>query len=135
MATRHQVRQAVISLLYADEYLALNRASIFELLEDKKIRNKQKELSLSLFDGVLAHTLELDVLLNSKLKDYKIDKVSSTERAILRLGCFELFHTNTDFAVVVNEAILLAKEYGSDNSAALINAILDALEKERIKSS
>lgn len=128
MATRHQVRQAVISMLYADEYGEQDNLSKDELLESKKIRNEQKKLTLALYEGINTHVSELDELLNSKLKEHKIDKVMSTERAILRLGCFELCHTDTDAGVVINEAILLGKEFGGENSPKLINAILDKLK-------
>lgn len=129
MATRHQVRQAVISLLYAQEMGSEMEEFKNEFLEDKKIRNQQKEFTKSLFNGVNSNLEKIDEVLNSFLNEYKIDKVGVVERAILRLGAYEMNFTDTDKAVIINEAIELAKEMASETSPKFINGVLDAMKK------
>lgn len=128
MATRHQVRQAVISLLYAKEMGSEMVEFPDEFLEEKKIRNKQKDFTNELFEGVLAHQSQIDKILNEKLSEYKIEEIGVVERAILRLGVYEMKFTPTDKAVVINEAVELAKEMASENMTKFINGVLDKIQ-------
>ena len=130
MATRHQVRQAVVSLLYAREMGSCNEEFVEEFLEEKKIRNDQRSLALSLFHGILEHAEGLDALLNARLKEWKINDIGSIERAVLRLGAYEMKFTPTDKAVIINEGIELGKELGGDSAPKFINGVLDALKAD-----
>ena len=130
MATRHQVRQAVVSLLYSNEINPVTAAFEEEFLEEKKIRNDQRSLALSLFHGILEHADELDGLLNARLKEWKINEIGSIERAVLRLGAYEMKFTPTDKAVIINEGIELGKELGGDSAPKFINGVLDALKAD-----
>jgi len=127
MATRHQVRQAVISLLYAKEMGSEMDEFSGEFLESRRIRNKQKEFTSELIEGIYANLSEIDELLNSRLKEHKLDEVGAVERAILRLGVYELKFTSTDKAIVINEAVELAKEFSNETATKFINGVLDGL--------
>ncbi|TKX32629.1 transcription antitermination factor NusB [Campylobacter aviculae] len=131
MATRHQVRQSVISLLYALEMNEKNENFIDDYLNEKKIRNEQKNFTLNLYKGVFQNISNIDEILNSCLKENEIMKLGCIERAILRLGAYELLYTDTASAIVINEAIELAKELANDNSPKFINGVLDALIKAK----
>ncbi len=67
MATRHQVRQSVISLLYAFELNSQNNVFVDEILDEKKIRNEQKNFTLNLYNGILDNLNNIDETLNSFL--------------------------------------------------------------------
>lgn len=131
MATRHQVRQSVISLLYAFELNSQNKVFVDEILDEKKIRNEQKNFTLNLYNGILDNLNNIDETLNSFLNDNQITALGHVERAILRLGAYELLFTDTPSAIVINEAIELAKELANDNSPKFINGVLDALIKAK----
>ncbi|EAH6859928.1 transcription antitermination factor NusB [Campylobacter coli] len=131
MATRHQVRQSVISLLYALEMNEKNENFIDEFLNEKKIRNEQKNFTLSLYEGIIKNLDDIDKNLNPYLNENEIEKLGHIERAILRLGAYELLFTDTPNAIVINEAIELAKELANDNSPKFINGVLDALVKAK----
>ncbi|HEE9596484.1 transcription antitermination factor NusB [Campylobacter coli] len=131
MATRHQVRQSVISLLYALEMNEKNENFIDEFLNEKKIRNEQKNFTLSLYKGIIKNLDDIDKNLNPYLNENEIEKLGHIERAILRLGAYELLFTDTPNAIVINEAIELAKELANDNSPKFINGVLDTLVKAK----
>ncbi|EIW6734503.1 transcription antitermination factor NusB [Campylobacter coli] len=131
MATRHQVRQSVISLLYALEMNEKNENFIDEFLNEKKIRNEQKNFTLSLYEGIIKNLDDIDKNLNPYLNENEIEKLGHIERAILRLGAYELLFTDTPNAIVINEAIELAKELANDNSPKFINGVLDTLAKAK----
>ena len=132
MATRTQAREAVVSLLYAYDSGNEEITSLApEILDEKKIKNKQQEFALSLFNGVLEKLTNVDEQVSKHLKEWDIQSIGGIERAILRLGVYELCFTSTDAPIIINEAIELAKLYGSDNAPRFINGVLDAIVKER----
>ena len=132
MATRHHARMAVVSLLYAYD---LGNQSIGdytdEILEDKKIRNKQKEFALMLFRGVMENLPEIDKAIVTHLKDWDFERLGSVERATLRLGAYEIMNSDLDSAVVINEAIEVSKAFGTEQSPKFINGVLDAISKDK----
>ncbi|MDY0265590.1 MAG: transcription antitermination factor NusB [Sulfurospirillum cavolei] len=132
MATRHQARETIIGILYAED---IGNAGIEkfmdELFEDKKIRNQQKEFALGLYHGVKEHLTNVDASINRHLKEWNLSEIGTIERAILRLGCYEVLYTSLDNAVVINEAIELAKKLCNETSPKFINGVLDAVCKEQ----
>jgi len=132
MATRHQARMAVVSLLYAYD---LGNQSILdfsdEILEEKKIRNKQRDFALDLFKGVVEHLAPVDEAIDKHLKDWDFDRLGSIERATLRLGAYEIMFGELDSAVIINEAIEVTKAFGSEQSPKFINGVLDAISKDK----
>ncbi len=132
MATRHQSRESVITLLYAKDIGNENiEKFIDEIFEDKKIRNRQKEFAKSLFDGVTTNLKDIDTELDKHLKEYKMDSIGHIERAILRLGTYEILKTDLDDAVIINESIELCKTLASDTAPKFINGVLDAIKKSK----
>ena len=132
MATRHQVRESIVGLLYAEDIgNSENIKFIDEIFEEKKIRNKQKDFALSLYEGIRNSIEEIDLALDRHLKEWNLEKIGNIERAILRLGTYELLYTNLDSAVVINEAIELAKKLCSDTGPKFINGVLDAVYKAK----
>jgi len=131
MATRHQSRESVISLLYAKD-IGNEQIDKFvdEIFEDKKIRNKQKEFALSLFEGITNDTNLIDTEINKHLKEYKIHELGHIERAILRMGTYEILKSDLDNAVIINEAIELSKDLAGDTAPKFINGVLDAVSKD-----
>jgi len=94
----------------------------------------QEALSFSeeLVKGVLQHKSELDALIKKFAPAFPPEQMSIIDRNILRLAIFEiLFSNKTPFKVVINEAIELAKEFGSDASPRLINGVLGSITTER----
>ncbi len=132
MATRHHARMAVVSLLYAYD---LGNKSIAEysdeILEDKKIRNKQKEFAMTLFRGVMDNLEVVDKAIETHLKEWDFDRLGSIERATLRLGAYEILYGDLDSAVVINEAIEITKAFAAEQSPKFINGVLDAIARDK----
>ncbi len=130
MATRHQARTAVVGLLYAYD---LGNEDIFkfsdDILEEKKIRNKQREFSLKLLKGTIDNLEEIDREIQKYLQSWDYNSLGKVEKAILRLGAYEILFDKTEKAIVINETLELAKRLADDKSPKLINAILDAVGK------
>lgn len=130
MATRHQARTAVVGLLYAYDLGNENIAKFSdEILEEDKIRNKQREFSNSLFNGTIENIEMIDEEVQKHLKEWDYDAIGKVEKAILRLGAYEILVAKTDRAIIINEAVELAKELADDKSPKFINGVLDAIGK------
>ena len=131
MATRHQARTAVVGLLYAYDLGNENIGKFSdEILEEGKIRNKQKEFSDILFQGTIENLDMLDAKIKAHLKEWDYDGIGKVEKAIMRLGAYEILVAKTDKAIIINEAVELAKELADEKSPQFINGVLDALDKE-----
>ncbi len=130
MATRHQARTAVVGLLYAYDLGNENIAKFSdEILEEDKIRNKQRDFSHSLFDGTIANLAMIDEEIEKHLTDWDYDAIGRVEKAILRLGTYEILVAKTDRAIIINEAVELAKSLADEKSPQFINGVLDAIGK------
>jgi|TARA_B100001063_G_scaffold203274_1_gene197408 transcription antitermination protein NusB len=130
LATRTQARESVIGLLYAYD---LGNEGIVkyvdEILEDKKIRNKQKEFALNLFNGVINNIVKIDEEIVSHLNQGILSDIGSVEKSILRLAVYEIQYEELEKAIIINEAIELAKKLASDGAPKFMNGLLDKVEK------
>jgi len=83
------------------------------------------EFARSLIAGVRRNRAELDGLLARTADNWGLDRMAATDRNVLRLGAFEIIYTDTPDRVAINEAVELAKRFGSSHSAQFVNGILD----------
>ena len=130
MATRTQARESVIGLLYAYD---LGNEGIVkfvdEILEDKKIRNQQKEFALKIFNGTVQNIERIDTEIKLHLTQGVLEDIGSVEKSILRLAVYEILFENLQKAIVINEAIELSKRLASDGAPKFVNGLLDKVIK------
>ena len=130
MATRPQARESVIGLLYAYD---LGNEGIVkfvdEILEDKKIRNQQKEFALNLFNGTVSNLESIDKEIIAHLNQRTLEDIGSVEKSILRMAVYEILFENLQKAIVINEAIELSKRLASDGAPKFVNGLLDKIVK------
>jgi N utilization substance protein B len=132
MATRHHARMAVVSLLYAFDLGNGNTSEhTSEILEEKKIRNKQKDFALDLYDGVMNNLEDCDKAIIENLREWDFERLGAIERATLRLASYEILFGDLDSAVVINEAVEITKAFGTEQSPKFINGVLDAVSKNK----
>jgi len=79
--------------------------------------------------GVWTHRAELDRTIAELTTDWSIDRLANTDRTVLRLAAYELLHTETPPQVVINEAVELAKRYGTEDSGRFVNGVLGTLAR------
>ena len=83
-----------------------------------------------LLEGTTKELAVLDALITRLAENWKFERLSAIDRAILRLGIYELRFTDTPHKVVMNECVELAKKFSSEDAASFVNGILDAVYKE-----
>lgn len=125
---RRKAREAVLQALYRREFLHLPPG---ELLAEADLPHSAREFAHSLAEGVLAHQAEIDAIIALRAEGWGLDRLPLVDRNILRLSLYELLFTETPPEVVINEAVELAKTYGTERAPAVVNAILDRVWKER----
>lgn len=79
--------------------------------------------------GTLNNLDKIDQVLVDASKNWDVSRMLSTDRIALRLAVYELLETETPTKVIINEAIELAKQYGSDQSGSFVNGLLDSIAK------
>lgn len=95
-----------------------------------------QQFSRSLASGVWDKKEELDPLISKYSKDWDIRRLGHVEKSVLRLAIFELLNRpETPPAVVLDEAVELAKTYGGEDSPKLVNGILATVLREHVSSS
>lgn len=98
----------------------------------ERLRDDTLELfCLTLFDGVMKQRGDLDQRISDAAENWRVSRMSTVDRNVLRLGTFELMHEPESPArVVLDEAITLARRYGSADSPSFVNGVLDRLLRD-----
>jgi len=95
------------------------------------IAPKARAFAESLLQGVCTHKADLDEIITRYARNYRLSRLAAVDRNILRLAVYEMFHTTEVPPVVaINEAIELAKQYGSEESGGFVNGLLDKMRGE-----
>jgi len=131
MSRRSRAREVALQSLYQSE---LNTIDPRDRARFHKGRLKSAELVVfadTLVDGVRDHQVEIDALLDARSTNWRLSRMAATDRAVLRIAAFELLHTDTPGPVVVDEAIKLARRYGSQDSPTFVAGILGAILDDR----
>tara|TARA_R110002095_G_scaffold64689_1_gene54464 strand:+ start:505 stop:1071 length:567 start_codon:yes stop_codon:yes gene_type:complete len=128
MSLRKHARQLVIQMLYQIDLNPDITGREVRLMIDEHGRNTTtRSFAWQLFTGVMEFKPQIDAEIVRVAENWSLKRMAVTDRNILRLGAYELLHTDTPTAVVIDEAIELARQFGSANSSQFVNGILDKL--------
>ena len=100
----------------------------FELVsENFELPEGARAFAKELVNGIVQHRVELDALIAAHATNWRLSRMAAVDRNILRIGAYELVHTDTPRQVVLDEAVELARRFGDDPSPAFVNGVLDAV--------
>jgi N utilization substance protein B len=106
------------------------RADIERFVRDRLRDATLVPFCLELYDGVTAHLPDIDRRLSEAAENWRLVRMAAVDRNVLRLGAHELLHTpQTPPGVALDEAIEIARRYGSADSPAFVNGVLDRLRQ------
>ncbi len=135
MNRRSRSREVAFQVLYQDDLNSLNSPADGERFIDRRLRaDDMRAFARELVAGVRRNRPELDVAVERVAANWSLKRMAGTDRSVLRLGAYELLHTDTPPKVVVDEAVELAKRFGSAQSSQFVNGILDKIMHEKEKS-
>jgi N utilization substance protein B len=130
---RSRAREVVLQVLYQDDLNArVNPAEGDEFLRRRVRTSPMLQFARELLGGVRRNRQEIDKKIEEAAQNWSLGRMAPTDRNVLRIGTFELMHTDTPTPIVIDEAVELAKRYGSAQSSSFVNGILDRLAKTRI---
>lgn len=136
MGTRRRARELALQLLYQYE---LTDASPEEMQAGFEEWSNATEVVQEFADGLLRGTLayleEIDAELVRQTTHWRLERLAAVDRNILRLAMYELiYEMQTPHAVVIDEAIEIAKKFGAKDSGRFVNGVLDGFVKRRAKA-
>jgi N utilization substance protein B len=101
--------------------------TVRELIIERLREESLARFAWSLFAGVMESRAALDARIEAIAANWSLKRMAPTDRNVLRLGAFELLYTETPARVAIDEALELAKRYGTAQSSQFVNGILDRL--------
>jgi len=108
--------------------------TVHALIREQISNDDLCEFSWRLFAGVMEWRAMLDERISAAAENWALHRMASTDRNALRLATYELLKTDVPHRVVIDEAIELARKFGSENSSQFVNGILDRLIPDEKKN-
>ena len=128
MSLRSKARTCALQMLFQWEVGKQDPHTIEEgFWHMTRSEKNTRAFANELFEGAVADAAAVDALLADHIQNWRVERVSVIDRAILRLGAHELRRGKTPPKVVLNESVELAKEFSGEDAGSFINGVLDAL--------
>ena len=128
--TRTEAREKIMIILYQiDFYIKDNISFGVDSVIKENLEMDNKYVN-DVVNGVLENLEAIDNTISKYLGNWDLDRLGKTDKAILRLGTYEILYYDTPKVVAINEAIELSKKYSDDKIVKLINAVLDKIRDE-----
>lgn len=129
MSRRRRAREIVLQILYADDLNPDRNLAVADRFLAARLNHQESlvEFARQLLSGVRRNRGELDSSLAALADNWSLARMAVTDRNILRLGAYEILYSETPDRVAINEAVELAKRYGTRHSSQFVNGILDGL--------
>ena len=134
MASRRKARECALQLLYQWEGDRPEPASLLpEFWKGRPEDAATRKFAEQLFFGAVAAVDEIDPLIAAHSEHWKLERMAAIDRSLLRLAVYEM-RTRADIsaAVVINEALEIARRFSSADSVEFINGVLDAIRKAKV---
>jgi len=124
MPGRREARRTALVLLYQWDLTGQPLTALHE--------GEIDPFSRELADAVSGEAAELDRIIDAASDEWRADRLGVLERNILRIGIYEVVHGTVPVEVAISEAVNLAKRYGSDEAAKLVNGVLARVAREQV---
>jgi transcription antitermination protein NusB len=135
MFRRSLAREVALQVLYQDDLNPRNNPGESDRLIERRLRKDDMiAFARELVAGVRLNRAEIDAAIERTAANWTLTRMAVTDRNVLRLGAYELLHTDTPPRVAVDEAVELAKRFGSAQSSQFVNGILDKVMHGKDKS-
>ena len=132
MGHRRKAREYALQILYQLEMAQEEPKKIYDnFWQSQSTTQDVIDFATQIVDGTFRNLKEIDALIEKHATHWKLSRMNSVDRNILRLSVYELLYCHDiPTSVTINEAIEIAKKFGTEDSSSFINGILDHLAKE-----
>lgn len=121
--TRRKARKLILQAIFQRDFR--------DVCLEELLPNGADAYTKETLKGIEQHKAEIDRLISRYAQGWRLERIFSVDRNILRLAIYELLYSELPGEVVINEAVELAKKYGTEHSHVFINGILDRIWKAR----
>lgn len=131
MGGRRLSREIALKVLFQIDLVSTNLEEILKYtFENGKLSDEVKEFTLLLVKGVISSSSEIDKAINNYTNNWSLERITNIDRNILRIAIYEILYLkNIPKSVSINEAVELAKKYGTKNSFSFVNGVLGKIDK------
>lgn len=141
MGTRRKAREAALQFLFQDDFAGnsgLREQEITDRFDQfcllYQISHKARPYALELLYGIQNRREELDRIIRDNAVNWRLERIAIMDRNLLRVGVYEMvFADDVPPQVAINEAVEIAKRFGSGDSPGFVNGVLDAVKNLREK--
>ena len=132
MGARRKARELAVQMLYQYDMSGNAPDMIIETFEDlQKSKPNTREFAIRVFKGTVEHMEKIDGMVQAQAENWRLPRMAVVDRNIIRLSVYEFLHEDdTPKLVIIDEAIEIAKKFGTQKSSQFINGILDGILKK-----
>src|ERR1700681_3158261 len=131
MGARRKARELAVQMLYQYDLSGNLPETIVSTFEElQKSKPNTREFATKIFHGTVAHIARIDEMIQLQADNWRLSRMAVVDRNIIRLSVYEFLHEDdTPKLVIIDEAIEIAKKFGTEKSSQFINGILDGILK------
>ena len=142
MGTRRRAREAALQFLFQDDFLDRDNPTNAADLDERfaafshlyQVNKKARPYARTLIGGIFNNLVQIDSAIGVHATNWRLERIAATDRNLLRVAIFELlYQDDVPAQVAINEAVEIAKRFGTEESPAFINGVLDAVQQSRQK--
>ena len=131
MGARRKARELALQMLFQHDMAGNEPDMIIATFEDlQKSKANTREFATKIFRGTVDHLSEIDDMIQAQAENWRLSRMAVVDRNIIRMSVYEFLHeSDTPKLVIIDEAIEIAKKFGTQKSSQFINGILDGILK------
>ncbi|HYH06113.1 MAG TPA: transcription antitermination factor NusB [Thermoanaerobaculia bacterium] len=131
MGARRKARELALQMLFQHDMSGNGPDQIITTFEElQKSKPNTREFATKIFRGTVDHMTSIDEMIQNQAENWRLSRMAAVDRNIIRMSIYEFLHENdTPKLVIIDEAIEIAKKYGTQKSSQFINGILDGILK------
>ncbi|HEX2062089.1 MAG TPA: transcription antitermination factor NusB [Thermoanaerobaculia bacterium] len=131
MGARRKARELALQMLFQHDMSGNGPDQIIDTFEElQKSKPNTREFATKIFRGTVDHIASIDEMIQNQADNWRLSRMATVDRNIIRMSVYEFLHENdTPKLVIIDEAIEIAKKYGTQKSSQFINGILDGILK------
>jgi len=131
MGARRKARELALQMLFQHDMSGNAPDMILSTFEElQKSKQNTREFAVKVFRGTVDNLAEIDGMITAQADNWRIERMAVVDRNIIRMSIYEFLHENdTPKLVIIDEAIEIAKKFGTQKSSQFINGILDGILK------
>ena len=141
MPSRHRARQRALQVLYQWD---MRKHTVSESIEgfyhslareEGEPRVPRDTFMESLVRGTVEQAAKIDDMIQKHAEHWRIERMPTVDRNVLRLAVYEMLHTDTPPAVLIDEALELARQFSGEESVHFVNGVLDAVHRDTSRTA